>query len=625
VIDLALLAVILAASAAAGLVALRTANALPRRESEQCLAGLAVGLGLASMLSLALAWANALEPRPFAIAAAVALLVGGLPLLRVLRALRLPHGRIAWLLVVVCGILLVAEMPTWFSPPVGGDQTKYQLAYPRLYANAGGLVPTPWCFWGQQQWLQNFLFAIAYTVRGENLARLLNAVTGVLAALGLATLARRHLGEDQGVLVGALFFSLPMVWSLMTRCGADTSVVLYAALAVSGLLDWAASERPGDLARTAMMAGFGGAAKVMGLLVPALVGIGVLVVVVSRRWNPTRAAAAAIGYGLTALVLLAPWYARNVVDTGNPIYPFGHGVFGGRDWSAEAGTYLDTYYDEYRSREAGQRGGKPYRGLEVLHFPWDMTMHPESFENGKRQGQDISAFALAFLPALVLVRRRRAAALTIAAIGVAYTAIIAGGAWAHPRYVLPGTALVLAAATAGAEALVGRRWLPWIVVATVLGNVALVSRMLLPMWPDQVRVALGQLSPDTFQRRYSDRYVFWHDANRTVSAHGRVAVLEKIPHPYYIDCPYVLLSYLEQGLVDFRDVGTPDAVLAAVRSLGATHVAVDVKGLDGAADPFERQVTSLWRATVARLGAPVLEAGGYALYAVPATAGGSRG
>ncbi len=103
-----------------------------------------------------------------------------------------------------------------------------------------------------------------------------------------------------------------------------------------------------------------------------------------------------------------------------------------------------------------------------------------------------------------------------------------------------------------------------------------------------------------------------------VPATSRVAVLEKIPHPYYIDRPFVLLSYLEQGMVDFRTVDTPDKILAELHRLGATHVAVDVKGLDADADPFEKQVTALWRATVARLGTPSLSAGGYALYDLPA-------
>jgi hypothetical protein len=410
---------------------------------------------------------------------------------------------------------------------------------------------------------------------------------------------------------------MPMTWSQMTRSGADMSVVLYGALAVSAMLDWASSQRGADLRRTAIFAGLAGGSKVMGLLVPALVGLGILAVMARRRPPLGRMLGQAIAYGAIAIVILSPWYARNTIETGDPMHPFGNAVFHGTNWSPQAAAYLDTYYDQYRTREAGSRGGKPYRGFEVAWFPWDLTMHPESFENGKRQGQDVSPFALAFLPALLLVRRRRRAAFTIAAIGFTYAAIIAVGAWAHPRYVLPGTALVLAATTLGAQALVGRRWLPWLVAATVVGNVALTTRLLRPMWPDQVRVAFGRLSPNTFLGRYSDRWLFWHEANRAVPENGRVAVLEKIAHPYYIDRPFVLLSYLEQGQVDFRKTNTPEGVLNRMRELGATHVAVDVKGLDADADPFEKQVTELWREVVARLGTPVLSAGGYALYAMP--------
>jgi hypothetical protein len=192
--------------------------------------------------------------------------------------------------------------------------------------------------------------------------------------------------------------------------------------------------------------------------------------------------------------------------------------------------------------------------------------------------------------------------------------------------VLPGTALVLVAAAAGARGLLGRGAFLAVVALTIASNAALVSRMLQPMWFDQVRVATGRMRPDAFLTKYSpDRYVFWSQAKTRVPPDGRVAVLEKIPHPYYMDRPVVLLSYLEQGLVDYRRVDTPDALADAVVRLGATHVAVDVKGLDASADPYERTVTALWRGYVARLGEPVLTAGGYALYALPPAPGAARG
>lgn len=618
-IDLLLLLPILAASAAAGLVLLRVTGALPRPPHEHLLAGLVTGLGLVSMLSLACAVAGVLSPLPFAIGGVAALLAGGPALVAALRAVRRPRGSAAWALLAVCAVVLLAEAPTWFAPPVGGDQTKYHLAYPRLYAQAGGLVATPWTFWGQQQWLQNFLYTMAYAVRGENLARLMNAVSGVLAAVALATLVRRHFDRRLGVVAGALYFTLPISWSQMVRSGADTSVVIYAALAVSAWLDWARGQRDRDLRRAAIMAGLAGGAKVMGLLVPALVGIGILIVMVRRRTAPVRFVGNALAFGVLAIVLLCPWYVRNAVETGDPLYPFGVKVFGGTHWSPAAGDYLDLYYSQYRAKEAAQRQGEPYAGWEVVKFPWDLTMHPESFEDGKRQGQDVSPFIFAFLPALLLLRRRRAAAVSVAAIGIAYGAIIAVGAWAHPRYVLPGVALALAAATPAARALCGRRAFAAIVAISIAGNLALITRMFRPMWPDQVRVALGRMTPEAFLGKFADRWVFWHQANDSVPADGRVVILEKIPHPYYIDRPFAMLSYLEQGLVDYRQVQTVPGLDTAIRGLGATHVAVEEDGLQASADPFEAQVTALWRDYVARLGPPVLRAGGYALYTVPRT------
>ena len=31
-------------------------------------------------------------------------------------------------------------------------------------------------------------------------------------------------------------------------------------------------------------------------------------------------------------IVMAPWLAKNVVDTGNPVYPLGYRVFGARHW-----------------------------------------------------------------------------------------------------------------------------------------------------------------------------------------------------------------------------------------------------------------------------------------------------
>src|SRR5439155_11658060 len=163
-----------------------------------------------------------------------------------------------WPVVAVCAIVLAAELPAMLAPPIGGDQTKYHLPYARLYAAHGGLIATPWSFWGQMQYLPNFVFALGFALRGDVLARLLGGTFGVLAALGVARLVRDHLAPRAGAAAGVLFFTLPITWALMTRASSDLALVLYAELAVDALLAWEARGGAGDLARTALFAGFAG-------------------------------------------------------------------------------------------------------------------------------------------------------------------------------------------------------------------------------------------------------------------------------------------------------------------------------------------------------------------------------
>src|SRR5262249_56639963 len=81
VIDLLVLAAILAACTAAGLLLLRVAGALPDARDEHLLARLIARLGLASILALALAPSRALHRWPLVIARAIALVAGWAELL----------------------------------------------------------------------------------------------------------------------------------------------------------------------------------------------------------------------------------------------------------------------------------------------------------------------------------------------------------------------------------------------------------------------------------------------------------------------------------------------------------------------------------------------------------------
>jgi hypothetical protein len=617
-IDLLAAAVAVVAAAALGACMLRAVRAVPADDRDRLLWMTAMGLGMWGLVGLGLAAAQALQLWAVLGLAVLALAVGGRDAYRALLGVLGRRPR-RWTLLAAPAATVAALAVVLLAPVVTGDQTKYQLAYPKLYAEAGGLVATPWTFWGNQQFVQNFLFALGYVVRGERLALLLGAVWLPLAAAALARLVDRHLWRGAGGAAAALLVTAPMVWTLASKAGADLALVTYTTLAVTAFLDW----RRGDAVawrRCALAAGFAGASKVMGLLTPALVGASLLGVDLARRARPARTLRLALAFGALSGAVAAGPYVRNLVETGNPLHPFAAGVFGGRHWSAEAGRYLDEYYRQYQVDRAGRRAGVPYRGLELARFPWDATMVPESFERAARQSLDIGPFALAFLPGALWLAWRRAPVAWVLGLGAAYTAVIAAGAWAHPRYVFSGVVLVLAACVAGARAL-GGRWFPAVIAATLVGQLAVTSRLVVGEFPDRLRTVTGQMTREAFLERHSARFRFWRRACPVVGTAGLVMVLEKIPHPYFIECPFVLASYLEQARIDYRTIPDAGRLAAAATELGVTHVAVARADLGRHADPYEAHATAVWRDWTASLGTPSLEVGGYVLYAVPGAAG----
>ena len=625
-LDLATLAALLVALYGAGKRLLR---AIPFADgAEEAIAALGLGLGLFAYVTLALGEVGALSASALWAGIAIAFAFGRREavsgLARGVRAIG-AFVRAAPLLArlgVVLGLgLLAVECLLAMAPAFGGDQTKYQLVYPRLFADAGGFVPTPWSFWGYMQYLVNMLFTAAFVLRGDVLARLVNVAFGVLATGSVYVLGRRTFGRSVGAWAAALFFFMPFTATLMIRAWVEFALTLYVVMAAVAVLAWRTSGARSWLALAAVMGGFAAGTKLMGVLAPALLGV----VVLATAWVRGGVAAAlraTVGFGLVAMVVASPCYLRNAAATGNPIFPFGYGVFGGRNWSAEAARGLDAYYAAYRQTHAEKRGGGAYGSWrDALRFPWDATMAPYAFENVGRFAYDMGPFLLAFVPAAILLRRDPRVWI-LAGVALTYGAIVVFGMWAHPRYVHPALSLLLVVAvqallTVGEAGTVARRAVVGVLAMTVLWQGVTALRVVAPLAPDSFRVATGRLSEDAFLRRYERRYPLWDLVNREVPKDGNVLILAMIPHPYHLRRTFTLASPLEQGAIDYRRIATVDDLAAALAPYGVTHVVREPEEEKAAANPVGERVTRLWDELLAE-SEKVVDGPDGAVYRLPA-------
>jgi hypothetical protein len=232
------------------------------------------------------------------------------------------------------GLAALALVPVLAAPPVMYDTLNYHLAFPSQWLKAGGFVEFPRHGFSYYPSSYGVLYGFALATVGAWGATAIHFWFGALAAAVAAVLGRRLGGARTAVWAAACFVLTPAVLEVGTYASADLAVAAWGGAAVASVLplrgrEWSTrSWIVGGLLLGCAVASkyLAGAVILVPWLVTAAVGVKRAGVV---RSLPAWAAAAALP--------VLPWAARNVVWTGNPVYPYLQAVFGGPETGMSVG------------------------------------------------------------------------------------------------------------------------------------------------------------------------------------------------------------------------------------------------------------------------------------------------
>lgn len=256
-------------------------------------------------------------------------------------------------------------------PPTFYDELVYHLVIPQRALATGGLLTTPWVFYTLMPHASDLLLAWGMASAGDLGGRATHFalwVACVLSVWGFAeAIGGRRLAAWAALLVVGALAASPTVWFLATLPYAETALTA-AVITALAILAWPESQ-PRSWVPLGLILGLVASVKLSGLF---WVG-GILAAGIMLQW-PTKDLARA---SLIALATVAPWWARAVALTGNPIYPLAYNVLGGNPWSPESQALLlgDLPYG---------RGGLDW--LSLLRLPLDLVQHPERFGSAGDQG-----------------------------------------------------------------------------------------------------------------------------------------------------------------------------------------------------------------------------------------------
>jgi hypothetical protein len=228
-------------------------------------------------------------------------------------------GRFGRLAAALLATGLLAGLAVALAPPLKYDALSYHLTLPEAYLRLGRIEYLPWiATWGHPQ-AAEMLYTWAIALAGRQAAAVLSWCFAPLTALGLLGYLRQRIGlspawAGAAALLAGYTLMVSPAWAYSDWLG------LYFGFGCLVALDlWRQGGARANLWLAGAFAGLAFSTKyTAGAL--ALAGLGALGWHAWKRRSPFLPAA--LHFGLAGAALALPWLVKNLIATGNPLYPF---------------------------------------------------------------------------------------------------------------------------------------------------------------------------------------------------------------------------------------------------------------------------------------------------------------
>jgi len=323
------------------------------------------------------------------------------------RNVRFTGVQLVLLTVLLICVLLTSLNPLY--PPTAIDAVNYNLTIPKAYLNSGWLVLDPYIKYSMAPNNQTLLFTMAMAFGNEITSTLTHWATWVLLLMALIAFGSRYLTATGG-LCGAIAFALIPVTTGTAIWGvSENFVALFAFLGFWGMWRFMQTRSTGDAILSGIFLGFAMGAKIfLGMLWIGVILYGAIYLILRTHQFPIRRFLLLL---LVSIVIVSPWFIRNIVYFGNPFFPYFNERF-----AAFGGIYQEYEEDIQSDVKAGLKNFSPEKNdVNLFNIAQEMTFWPgtgskpgkkEQWRFGELGHLGIGPLFIALLPLLVFVRRR---------------------------------------------------------------------------------------------------------------------------------------------------------------------------------------------------------------------------
>ena len=453
-------------------------------------------------------------------------------------------------------LFLAASLLALSLPDLTYDSLAYHLYLPKYYLVSGRIRFLPQLMLSAFPQNMELLYLVGLAFGDDGFARVPNLLFAFLSLLLLGSVAwevsrKRH----SGFLTMVSFLTLPVVFYGTSWALVDVASGFYALGSLFCLLKGHREKEGSYFFLAGLLSAAGLGIKYLywiHLFSLTALGVGIWIFLPQgKRYPLWKAIALFTG---TAIFFGSAWYLRNLLVTGNPVYPFFYARFGGPHWSAELEKGLLAIRQQFGP-------AKSVANFILLPF-WLL----------KEEGY----LSFVFLPLLFLLRPRQLQWFWVLTVLCLFEAAIwffaltfqmrYGMFWQMVWCVLLGSAL--------ASVLEQKRYSPGFrrSIAVILIAVAVFSfRPYASVSIRAGRLFFGLDTKEDVRSRYLESYPIFRYINESLPEEAKIASFGDA-RGYYCERPFFPIHPDVEGYIDLNTMANASAYARRLKEIGVTHL-----------------------------------------------------
>ncbi len=462
-------------------------------------------------------------------------------------------GLETFLLITIAIFLLFSLLGT-LSPPVGWDELVYHLTVPKLFINNHSIYYMPDNFHYSFPLNIEMLYMFCMLVHNDITAKLIVFLFSCLVTICIYCLGRKFFSKRIGLYAATIFATMSYTALCSRYANIELGLAFYVLLSFYAFINWVHSKGNKMFFIASALVGFCLGIKYTGVAAGFLLATGIFYKLFLWEKKGLRALFGALfTMVLIAGVVGCPWYLKNYLDTGNPVYPAMSNIFGGK--------YL--VYER-----AIISGGNLVK--QLVRFPlflWRINVNTQWMSS-------LGPFYLFFIPCLLFLRRNDRNIRIILGYGLAciifYSLLAPEERWNSPRHFFPFIASLSIACAYCYEGLVSQdKFFKKVLNIFILFTISLTLLLHVSKTAVNIPVVFGLETKEQYLRKMINSYQATEYVNNNLDDTARILLIGD--RSYYLEKPFISGPGYH-GYIDYHSFKRPQEFLDRLEELGVTHI-----------------------------------------------------